>query len=113
MFLSLIIWTVQSSHHDDGFFLRRSTLSDGGGMNMNNKNLQMRSGKPFKIGLFADLHFGENAWTDWGPLQDMNSIEVMSTVLDLEKPGMFLPSISYRYSYNFIGSCACVDSSSV
>ncbi|KAJ6749686.1 hypothetical protein OIU85_000331 [Salix viminalis] len=41
---------------------------------------------PFKIALFADLHFGENAWTDWGPQQDVNSVKVMSSVLDDESP---------------------------
>ncbi|KZV27326.1 putative inactive purple acid phosphatase 16-like [Dorcoceras hygrometricum] len=44
------------------------------------------AGSPFKIALFADLHFGENAWTDWGPHQDVASAEVMSTVLDKEEP---------------------------
>ncbi|XP_023526627.1 probable inactive purple acid phosphatase 16 isoform X1 [Cucurbita pepo subsp. pepo] len=51
--------------------------------------LRFRSGSPtFKIVLFADLHFGEDAWTDWGPLQDANSSRVMSTVLDLENPDL-------------------------
>ncbi|OVA06106.1 Phosphoesterase domain [Macleaya cordata] len=40
----------------------------------------------FKIALFADLHYGENAWTDWGPQQDFNSDRVMSTILDQEIP---------------------------
>ncbi|KAG9444993.1 hypothetical protein H6P81_016333 [Aristolochia fimbriata] len=40
----------------------------------------------FKIALFADLHYGENAWTDWGPWQDLNSDGVMSTVLETETP---------------------------
>lgn len=40
----------------------------------------------FKIALFADLHYGENAWTDWGPQQDVNSGKVMSTILDQEVP---------------------------
>ncbi|GAV81559.1 Metallophos domain-containing protein [Cephalotus follicularis] len=48
--------------------------------------LRIRPGVPFKIALFADLHFGENAWTNWGPQQDLNSIKVMSTVLDDETP---------------------------
>lgn len=43
-------------------------------------------GSPFKIALFADLHYGENAWTDWGPAQDDNSDRVMSAVLDAEDP---------------------------
>ncbi|XP_042481448.1 probable inactive purple acid phosphatase 16 isoform X2 [Macadamia integrifolia] len=49
--------------------------------------LQFKSNSSFKIALFADLHYGENAWTDWGPRQDANSNRVMSTVLDLETPG--------------------------
>ncbi|KAJ8756298.1 hypothetical protein K2173_025110 [Erythroxylum novogranatense] len=48
--------------------------------------LRLRAGAPFKIALFADLHFGEAAWTDWGPQQDLNSVKVMSTVLDAETP---------------------------
>ncbi|XP_041024531.1 probable inactive purple acid phosphatase 16 isoform X1 [Juglans microcarpa x Juglans regia] len=50
------------------------------------KHLQMRAGAPFKIAIFSDLHFGENAWTDWGPRQDVNSVKVMNTVLDDENP---------------------------
>ncbi|XP_031473567.1 probable inactive purple acid phosphatase 16 [Nymphaea colorata] len=50
------------------------------------KSLRFANSSAFKIALFADLHFGENAWTDWGPLQDINSQAVMSTVLDREKP---------------------------
>jgi len=41
----------------------------------------------FKIALFADLHYGENSWTDWGPAQDVKSEIVMSRILDAEKPG--------------------------
>ncbi|CAI9099806.1 OLC1v1036684C1 [Oldenlandia corymbosa var. corymbosa] len=52
--------------------------------------LQMPQNSPFKIALFADLHFGEDAWTDWGPRQDVNSIKVMSTVLDQEQPGFVI-----------------------
>jgi hypothetical protein len=45
------------------------------------------NGKPsFKIAMFADLHFGENAWDDWGALQDVESSIVMSNVLDRELP---------------------------
>jgi hypothetical protein len=52
----------------------------------------------FKVALFADLHFGENAWTNWGPLQDIHSLKVMNTVLDYETPGdtHFLPTLSYH-----------------
>ncbi|KAM7524479.1 hypothetical protein LguiA_014381 [Lonicera macranthoides] len=49
-------------------------------------NLQMTEGVPFKIALFADLHFGEDAWTEWGPQQDVKSVKVMSSVLDKEQP---------------------------
>ncbi|KAJ7976701.1 Inactive purple acid phosphatase [Quillaja saponaria] len=48
--------------------------------------IQIRPGAQFKIALFADLHFGEAASTEWGPLQDENSIKVMNTVLDDETP---------------------------
>ncbi|XP_021741074.1 probable inactive purple acid phosphatase 16 [Chenopodium quinoa] len=50
------------------------------------KNLQVQKGLPFKIALFADLHFGEDAWTKWGPLQDVHSTKVMSSILDQDKP---------------------------
>ncbi|CAM8905979.1 unnamed protein product [Rhodiola kirilowii] len=40
----------------------------------------------FRIALFADLHFGENAWTDWGPRQDVKSLAAMSAILDSENP---------------------------
>jgi hypothetical protein len=49
--------------------------------------LRFTSGGRFKVSLFADLHYGENAWTDWGPAQDDGSDRVMATVLDAEKPG--------------------------
>lgn len=50
-------------------------------------NLRVREGSTFKIAIFADLHFGEDTWTDWGPRQDVNSVNVMSAVLDAETPG--------------------------
>ncbi|KAI3412525.1 WD_REPEATS_REGION domain-containing protein, partial [Psidium guajava] len=50
------------------------------------KRLPATPRSPFKIALFADLHFGEDAWTDWGPRQDAKSVCVMSTVLDDEVP---------------------------
>uniref|UniRef100_A0ACD5XFW9 Uncharacterized protein n=1 Tax=Avena sativa TaxID=4498 RepID=A0ACD5XFW9_AVESA len=42
----------------------------------------------FKLALFADLHYGESAWTDWGPAQDDGSGRVMAAVLDAEKPDL-------------------------
>ncbi|KAL8095327.1 putative inactive purple acid phosphatase 16 isoform X2 [Apium graveolens] len=50
------------------------------------KYLQITKGSSFKIALFADLHFGEDAWTLWGPQQDIKSVKVMSTILDNERP---------------------------
>ncbi|XXG50527.1 hypothetical protein AAC387_Pa02g4521 [Persea americana] len=49
-------------------------------------SLSSSSSTTFKIALFADLHYGENAWTNWGPRQDIKSDRVMSLVLDQEKP---------------------------
>ncbi|XP_043690719.1 probable inactive purple acid phosphatase 16 isoform X2 [Telopea speciosissima] len=50
------------------------------------KPLQFSSNSSFKIAVFADLHYGEDAWTDWGPRQDAKSDRVMSTILDQEVP---------------------------
>lgn len=38
----------------------------------------------FQMTIFEDLHFGEAEDTDWGPLQDVNTLKVMQTVLDSE-----------------------------
>lgn len=65
---------------DDGVTLRSTPTRDG--------CLRFAAGTSFKVALFADLHFGEDAWTDWGPKQDFNSVKVMSTVIDVERPGL-------------------------
>ena len=54
------------------------------GVGFNNKS-------SFKVAMFADLHFGENAWEAWGPAQDVNSTAVMSKLLDQESPGAIKP----------------------
>lgn len=69
--------TVEESRHNGADKLQQLKTT-GVGFN----------GKPsFKIAMFADLHFGENAWDDWGALQDVESSIVMSNVLDQELPG--------------------------
>ncbi|KAI0088747.1 Metallo-dependent phosphatase [Irpex rosettiformis] len=40
----------------------------------------------FKLTVFSDLHYGENAWDVWGPQQDVNSSKLMKRVLADEKP---------------------------
>ncbi|KAH0469090.1 hypothetical protein IEQ34_002322 [Dendrobium chrysotoxum] len=50
------------------------------------KGLRFSGSSPFRIALFADLHYGENAWDDWGPKQDVKSDRVLSNVLDNETP---------------------------
>ena len=42
--------------------------------------------KSFKITVFSDLHYGENPWDVWGPIQDKNSTILMTKVLEDEKP---------------------------
>ncbi|CAJ1967647.1 unnamed protein product [Sphenostylis stenocarpa] len=54
------------------------------------RQVRMRAGAAFKIGLFADLHFGENAWTEWGPRQDVNSMNVMNSVLHHENTDLVI-----------------------
>lgn len=48
--------------------------------------LTFRPDGTFKITVFSDLHFGENAWDVWGPQQDVNSTRLMNKVLASEKP---------------------------
>lgn len=54
------------------------------------KSLQFSGDSKFKIALFADLHYGENAWTEWGPAQDEKSERVIAAVLDKETPGQVI-----------------------
>ncbi|KAH6686639.1 calcineurin-like phosphoesterase [Plectosphaerella plurivora] len=42
----------------------------------------------FKISVFQDLHFGENAWEDWGPAQDKATLRVINSVLDNGNPDL-------------------------
>ncbi|KAK4404816.1 putative inactive purple acid phosphatase 16 [Sesamum angolense] len=77
--LSLILAAVSSADvRGAGHTVPLRTTPEG--------NLRMRDGAPFKIALFADLHFGEDAWTEWGPRQDVNSVGVMAAVLEKEQP---------------------------
>ena len=48
--------------------------------------LTFRDDGTFKITVFSDLHYGENPWDDWGPEQDINSSQLMNTVLSSETP---------------------------
>ncbi|XP_027366666.1 probable inactive purple acid phosphatase 16 isoform X2 [Abrus precatorius] len=73
--------TVGSSSH-----LGRSAIRFRLARDAAERQIPTRAGAPFKIALLADLHFGENAWSDWGPLQDVNSVKVMNTVLHHENP---------------------------
>ncbi|KAK7739736.1 hypothetical protein SLS53_005706 [Cytospora paraplurivora] len=40
----------------------------------------------FQIAIFEDLHFGEAENTNWGPLQDVDTLKVIRTVLGNESP---------------------------
>lgn len=48
--------------------------------------LTFRKDGTFKVTVFSDLHYGENPWDAWGPQQDVNSTQLMNTVLTSEKP---------------------------
>ncbi|KAI0490441.1 Metallo-dependent phosphatase [Xylaria cf. heliscus] len=50
--------------------------------------LTFRSDGTFQLSIFEDLHFGENAWDQWGPQQDINSVKVINEILDKESPGL-------------------------
>jgi len=59
--------------------------------------LRFGPGGVFRVALFADLHYGEDAWTDWGPAQDAASDRVMAAVLDAENPGRCLPMLCFPF----------------
>ncbi|GKT47492.1 putative inactive purple acid phosphatase 16 [Colletotrichum spaethianum] len=42
----------------------------------------------FKVSIFEDLHFGENAWEAWGPAADIKTVGVINKVLDDAKPDL-------------------------
>ncbi|KAI0119573.1 Metallo-dependent phosphatase [Daldinia grandis] len=50
--------------------------------------LTFKSDGTFQISIFEDLHFGENAWDQWGPQQDINSVKVINEILEAESPGL-------------------------
>ncbi|KAI0196654.1 Metallo-dependent phosphatase-like protein [Xylaria flabelliformis] len=50
--------------------------------------LTLRADGTFQVAIFEDLHFGENAWDQWGPQQDINSVKVINEILDKESPGL-------------------------
>ncbi|KAK1669753.1 hypothetical protein QYE76_057912 [Lolium multiflorum] len=66
--------------------LLAGVLAFGAAGNRSPAPLRLSPDGRFKVALFADLHYGENAWTDWGPAQDAGSDRVMAAVLDAEKP---------------------------
>ncbi|KAF8842850.1 Metallo-dependent phosphatase [Paxillus ammoniavirescens] len=40
----------------------------------------------FKLTIFSDVHFGENPWDSWGPVQDIDTNALMQSLLDIEEP---------------------------
>ncbi|KAI1075922.1 Metallo-dependent phosphatase [Whalleya microplaca] len=50
--------------------------------------LTFRADGTFQVSIFEDLHFGENAWEQWGPQQDINSVKVINQILEAESPGL-------------------------
>ena len=46
----------------------------------------------FKIMQIADIHLGENAWTDWGPEQDVKTFHVLDSVIVAERPDLIVLS---------------------
>jgi len=52
----------------------------------NKPRLTFNPAGTFKLTIFSDLHYGENPWDEWGPQQDVDSAQLMRTVLADEKP---------------------------
>ncbi|KIK78297.1 hypothetical protein PAXRUDRAFT_164361 [Paxillus rubicundulus Ve08.2h10] len=48
--------------------------------------ITFREDGSFKLTIFSDVHFGENPWDSWGPVQDINTNALMQSLLDIEEP---------------------------
>ena len=85
--MSATLWLTRWLSDHVGFS-RATPQSDDFDLNpyANKPRLTFRRDGTFKITVFSDLHFGENPWDSWGPQQDVNSIQLMNTVLTSEKP---------------------------
>lgn len=46
----------------------------------------------FKILQIADIHLGEDSWTDWGPQQDVKTFRVLDSVILAERPDLIVLS---------------------
>ncbi|KAI6370113.1 hypothetical protein MCOR25_004281 [Pyricularia grisea] len=55
---------------------------------LTNDPLKFNKDGTFHISIFGDLHFGENAWDQWGPQQDIHSVKVIQKVLDSDRPDL-------------------------
>lgn len=55
-------------------------------------NSQGRNVLKFKILQLADLHYGENSWTDWGPDQDRRSSIAIQSYIRNESPDLVILS---------------------
>ncbi|KAF2073612.1 hypothetical protein CYY_005069 [Polysphondylium violaceum] len=51
----------------------------------NSRKLKFSNDGKFKIAQFTDIHFGEGEDKSWGVKQDINSTQVMNTILDSEQ----------------------------
>jgi hypothetical protein len=90
-FISLLLWIlnqytdlfksfqtgVQSGEHDE----LNATLRDQRPMFQPTKDY-------FRIVILSDLHFGEEPYTPWGPIQDFKSRRAMGKILDTESPDL-------------------------
>jgi hypothetical protein len=53
------------------------------------KTLMFPLGKDlFKVIILSDLHFGEEPYSPWGPIQDFRSVRAMEKILDVESPDL-------------------------
>ncbi|GLJ13420.1 hypothetical protein SUGI_0211930 [Cryptomeria japonica] len=68
------------------FIYFHATLVFGADAQVSKKLGFASANSSFRIAIFADLHYGESASTDWGPQQDQNSTRVMYNVLHSENP---------------------------
>jgi len=73
-------------------FVQQLANDDGGGGGGSSSS-SSRSGQAqytFRILQVADIHLGENSWTDWGPEQDRKTWIALDAVIDAERPDLVL-----------------------
>jgi hypothetical protein len=53
-------------------------------------SVRQNNSSSFRILQLTDLHLGEDAWTDWGPEQDVKTYNVLRKIIPMEMPDLII-----------------------